>query len=277
MNRPEELAFTIDLAKSAAALAARHYGHVTRLTKSHRATQNEAVTIADRECQALIVASLRKHFPNDGIIGEENETGSDITVDVREGQSRVWVIDPIDGTNNFVAGADNFAICIGLLEAGQPVLGVVYDVTRHRAYAGAAGIGAFIDDKPTVATAEPMGEATLIMATSNLLDRDERCPGWADWMLRQTTWKLRMLGSAALECVAVASGAAGAAITINGKLWDCVAPAAIVLAAGGVVTDLKGGAIFPFDLKNYAGAKVPYLAAGRAAHGEILRVMRENP
>jgi len=70
---------------------------------------------------------------------------------------------------------------------------------------------------------------------------------------------------------------AHAAITVNGKLWDCVAPAAIVLEAGGTITDLVGAAIFPFDLRNYTGAKVPFLSAGPAAAEMILREMREHP
>ena len=67
------------------------------------------------------------------------------------------------------------------------------------------------------------------------------------------------------------------AVTVNGKLWDVAAPAALVLEAGGLVTDLHGNAIFPFSLRDYDGGKVPYLAAGRAAQGMLLREMREHP
>ena len=63
----------------------------------------------------------------------------------------------------------------------------------------------------------------------------------------------------------------------DGKLWDVTAPAAIVLEAGGVVTDLSGRTIFPFDLKGYVGAKVPFIAAGPAAHPTLLREITENP
>ena len=65
-----------------------------------------------------------------------------------------------------------------------------------------------------------------------------------------------------------------AAITLNGKLWDCAAPAALVLEAGGTLTDLQGRSIFPFDLTNYSGAQVPFLAAGPRAHEQILRELR---
>jgi fructose-1,6-bisphosphatase/inositol monophosphatase family enzyme len=66
-------------------------------------------------------------------------------------------------------------------------------------------------------------------------------------------------------------------VTINGKLWDAAAPAAIVLEAGGLFTGINGEAIFPFNLARYAGAKVPFVAAGPAAHGELLREIRMYP
>lgn len=277
MDRREELNLIIDIAKQAGVLALEQYGKVLRLTKSHRATQNEAVTEADRACQRLIVSALKSAFPGDGIIGEESDDGSDITVDMSDPRGRVWVIDPIDGTNNFIAGADNFAVCIGLLENGHAVSGVVFDVMRDRVYAGAEGVGAIVGGRPSSAKLDEMSDASVLMCTSNLLDKNGRAPAWIGVLMSQTAWKVRMLGSAALEAVAVASGASHAAITVNGKLWDCVAPAAVVLAAGGVITDLSGKPIFPFDLTNYGGAKVPYLSAGPAASRQVIELMLANP
>lgn len=277
MNRREELNVVIEIARAAGSLAMEQYGKVLRLTKTNRATQNEAVTEADRSCQRLIVSHLKEHFPTDGIIGEESDDGADITVDVRDPRGRVWVIDPIDGTNNFIGGADNFAVCLGLLESGYPTLGVVFDVTRNRVYAGAKDLGAYVTDRAASAPTDPMGDASILMCTSNLLNRQGVAPGWISKLMNQTTWKVRMIGSAALEAVAVAGGSAHAAITVNGKLWDCVAPAAVVLAAGGLVTDFEGRPIFPFDLTNYGGAKVPYISAGTAAHAQVLQLIRNNP
>jgi len=99
-------------------------------------------------------------------------------------------------------------------------------------------------------------------------------PGYLARWFSQTNWKLRILGSAALEAVQVAAGVAHGAITINGKLWDAAAPAAILAEAGAIFTDLRGGKIFPFDLVNYRGAKVPFLAAGPGAHAELLREIK---
>jgi len=130
MSFKQDLQYAIELARGAGKIALDHWGKVERLTKTHVAASAEAVTEADRASQRFIVAGLRRRFADDGIIGEESETGSSITFECPDTDGRVWVIDPIDGTNNFVAGLGAFAVCIGLLEKGRPALGVVFDVTR---------------------------------------------------------------------------------------------------------------------------------------------------
>lgn len=277
MSTAQELQFIIDLAREAGRIALSYFGNVERLTKTNSASTDEAVSEADRATQRTIVAGLHRRFPNDGLVGEENETGDAITFECSDPQGRVWVIDPIDGTNNFLAGFGCFCVCIGLLEAGEPTLGVVYDITRDQVYAAAKGQGAWLGNRQIHCAQTPMDSAALVMMTSNLLDKNGRAPGWGAHILTQTEWKTRILGTAALEAVQVAAGIAHGAITVNGKLWDCVAPAAIVIEAGGKITDLKGGEIFPFDLRQYAGAKVPYLAAAPLAQSPILQEMRNRP
>jgi myo-inositol-1(or 4)-monophosphatase len=272
MDLRQDLQFAVELARGAGRIVLDNFGKVDRLTKR----QQEAVTEADRASQRHIVAGLRKRFPGDGIVGEENETGDAITFDCPDPLGRNWVIDPLDGTNNFVAGLGNFAVAIGLLEAGRPVLGVVYDVTRDRMYAAAKGEGAWLGSQPLkVLTTEP-GASALIMLTSSLTDEKGRAPAYPMRWLTQTNWKVRMLGTAAIEAAQVAAGVAHGAVTIAGKLWDAVGPAALVLEAGGIVTGLKGEPIFPFDLRGYTGGRVPYLAAGPKAHAVLLKDTREN-
>lgn len=273
----DDLNFVRHLAAEAAEVVLQQYGRVERLTKTNSATTDEAVTEADRASQRLIVAGLKKQFPNDGIIGEESDSGKTITCDITDPMGRNWIIDPIDGTNNFIAGMGAFAVCIGLLEGGLPALGVVLDVTRGLTYFAAKGLGAFVNDKSIQAAQTPLSDSSMLMLTSNLLTPDGKTPQWAcDW-IGQTTWKIRMLGSAALEAVQVAAGVAHGAVTINGKLWDAVAPAAIVLEAGGLFTGLAGQPIFPYDLQNYSGAKVPFVAAAPAAQAPLLQLLRDRP
>src|SRR5204863_5276725 len=124
---------------------------------------------------------------------------------------------PIDGTNNFISGLGNFCVCIGLLEAGHPVLGVVYDIARDLMYTAARGDGAWLGSKRLQAPQTPLDDSSMIMFTSNLLTKG-RCPNWAGKFLAQQNWKMRILGSAALEATYVAAGVAHGAITVNGKL-----------------------------------------------------------
>lgn len=271
-----DLQYVIDLARGAGKIILDHYGQVERLTKTHAAASDEAVTEADRASQRFIVAGLKKRFPGDGIVGEENETGSSITFDCPNPDGRVWVIDPIDGTNNFIAGMGAFAVCIGLLDRGEPVLGVVYDVTRDQAYCAARGRGAWLGTRRLSVVQRPLDDGTILMLTSSLLIK-ERLPGWVTRWFSQTQWKMRLLGSAALEAIAVASGVAHGAVTLHGKLWDLAAAAAVLLEAGGRVTTLDGQPIFPFNLRGYHGSKVPFLAAAPAAQRELLNEIRENP
>jgi myo-inositol-1(or 4)-monophosphatase len=270
MNLSEDLQYVIELARSAGALVMEQYGKVDRLLKRN----DEAVTEADRASQRLIVTGLRKRFPSDGIVGEENETGDVITFDVPNPAGRNWVIDPIDGTNNFIAGLGIFAVCIGLLEAGKPILGVVYDVTRDHLYAAASGQGAWLGTQRISVLTTPLGDKTMLMLTSNLLGPDGKAPAFAVRWIEQTNWKIRMLGAACVEAMHVAAGVAHGAVTLNGKLWDIAASAAIAIEAGAVVTDPKGNPIFPFSLAGYKGAKVPYVLAGPAVHAELIREIR---
>jgi myo-inositol-1(or 4)-monophosphatase len=261
MSLTQDLQYALEVARGAGRTAMEFFGNVERQTKTHAATTDEAVTEADRATQRFIVAALRKRFPDDGVIGEESDLGDAITNQAATRGQRVWVIDPIDGTNNFIGGFPNFAVCIGLLDAGAPALGQ----------------GCWLGNRRLHALTTPLSDSSLLMMTSNCIDSAGRCPEFARRWMGQTNWKLRILGSAALEAAQVAAGIAHGAVTINGKLWDAAAPASLVLEAGGTFTDLKGGPIFPFDLTRYAGAKVPFLAAGPAAHEQLLREIRMWP
>src|SRR4051794_37947494 len=216
MSLQHDLQYATDLARGAGRVILDFYGHVQRLTKTHAATTDEAVTDADRATQRYIVAGLRQRFPTDGLIGEESDTGTSITADIPDPRGRGWVIDPIDGTNNFIAGLGNFAVCIGLLEAGGPGLGGGVDGGRGGMYSAAKGFGAWRGTKQIQAPTTPLSDSSMIMMTSNLLIKG-RAPNWACRWLSQTNWKVRILGSAALEAIHVAAGIAHGAVTVNGK------------------------------------------------------------
>ena len=159
----------------------------------------------------------------------------------------------------------------------MPVLGIVFDVCRDLMYCAVKGEGCWVGNQRLRALRTPLGPSALIMMTSNLLNKNRTAPEYAVRWLSQTEWKLRIIGSAALEATQVAAGIAHGAITVHGKLWDAAAPAALVLEAGAMMTDLSGKPIFPFDVEGYTGAKVPFLAAASMAHAELLAEIIRYP
>ena len=147
-------------------------------------------------------------------------------------------------------------------------------MTRNVSYRAASGCGAFVDDLPCQALKTPMGEASIFMMTSNILHPDGSLPAYVPRWLSQTNWKIRVIGTAAIEAALVGAGVAHGALTMNGKLWDVAAAAAFVLEAGGRIVTLKGRDVFPFDLRNYAGAKVPFLATAPNALETLVREVK---
>src|SRR5438132_14247088 len=104
MSLAHDLQYATELAREAGALILDHFGKVERLTKTHAAATQEAVTEADRLSQRVIVAGLRRRFADDGIIGGESATGESSTFECQSPQSRNSVIDPTDGPHNFISG-----------------------------------------------------------------------------------------------------------------------------------------------------------------------------
>lgn len=264
-----ELRLAVALAQRAAVAIRDQAGRIERLTKRGG---EEAVTAADRACQRLIVAGLREAFPEDGLIGEESDSGEGITCEAPKRGTRSWVIDPIDGTNNFIAGLGCYAVCIGLVEDGQPVAGVVHDVARDEVWYAHRGHGAFRDRRRIACAIGPLSDSALVMLTSNLIVPGGGLPSWLIPFFRDQPFKLRILGSAALEAVSVADGTAHAAVTLNGKLWDIAAPAAIVAEAGGRLLRPDGSPLCPFRMAGYAGEKVPFVVT--APNADLLAHMR---
>jgi myo-inositol-1(or 4)-monophosphatase len=271
---PADLVWAIRQARAAAADAAAHLGTAERLTKTHATTSDEAVTEHDRAVQRRLLAAIRARCPDDGLLGEESDDGDGITNLPPVRGDRVWVIDPLDGTNNFVAGFGAVGVCVGRLAAGTPDLGVVHDLARGETWCGMPGHGAWrvVGEEawPVHAQTGALTAKSLVMLTSNLLDRDGRIPAPVQAWLHQLVWKPRMLGSAALEAALVGGGIAHAAYSPNAKLWDLVAAAAVVLAAGGVVSGPTGTPVFPYPVAGYTGAKVPFLVGGPAAHRQLV-------
>jgi len=135
-----ELRVACELARAAAAAILEHYEGPLKIAQKHSDHDAEPVTQADTIANDLIVGHLKREFPNDGILAEES-------VDTlrRLEKSRVWMVDPLDGTNGFIDGNGDFAVQIGLAEDGRCVLGVVYQPLPGVLYRAVRGEGTWIE------------------------------------------------------------------------------------------------------------------------------------
>ena len=137
-----EIEVASELARQAGAVLLEHYYSPFLVEQKVNALDElEEVTAADREANELIVGRLQKEFPDDGILAEES-----IDNEHRLEKDRVWLIDPMDGTKNFINRDGDFAVQIGLAVAGESVLGVVYQPVRAVLYRAARNGGAWIDN-----------------------------------------------------------------------------------------------------------------------------------
>jgi len=212
-----------------------HYGQSEHETKAG----GSPVTAADLASNAHIVAAIRSAYPEDAVLSEESaDDGS------RVGAARVWVVDPLDGTREFLSGNGEFSVMIGLLEADEPVLGVVHVPVTETTYAAARGVGAWVETRPggrRVLEGGGGARPVIRMVGSRshgdpLLDRMAEALGVAD---------VQPSGSVGIKCARIAEGERDLYIhpVPYLKEWDTCAPEVVLREAGGTVTDCRGRAL----------------------------------
>src|SRR5215211_1735190 len=171
----QELRVACDLARAAGAAILEHYEGPLNIKQKRSADDIEPVTQADTIANDLIVGHLKREFPDDGILAEES-----IDTKHRLEKSRVWMVDPLDGTNGFIDGNGDFAVQIGLAEDGQCVLGVVYQPLPGVLYRAVRGYGTWIErpqfepEKAKVSDKKIVSEMRLAASRSHRSPRMNR-------------------------------------------------------------------------------------------------------
>ncbi len=198
------------------------------------------VTYVDKSSEELLVAGLKKIIPDCGFITEEQ------TVETRQ-RSFMWVIDPLDGTTNFIHGLPCFSISIGLLRNNLMIMGVVYDINLDECFYAWEGSRAYLNGKEIrVSGANKLNDSLLATGFPYYdYSRLEKYMELFTWCLRNTHG-VRRIGSAAIDLAWVACGRFEAFFEYGLNAWDVVGGAFIVQQAGGKITDFKGGANFIF-------------------------------
>jgi myo-inositol-1(or 4)-monophosphatase len=199
----------------------------------------DPVTETDRAAEAAIRELLGTERPSDAILGEE-EGGADW----RSG--RVWILDPLDGTVNFIHRVPHVAVSVALWEDGQPSVGVVHDVSRDEVFAAVRGRGATLGGRP-IAVSDTVDLGRGLVATGFPYDRRSQADELAATVGRvlKEVQGIRRFGSAALDLCWVAAGRYDAYWEYRLAPWDTAAGELILAEAGGTVTDLTGARYRP--------------------------------
>jgi myo-inositol-1(or 4)-monophosphatase len=255
-----ELAIARQAAAAAGNILLRHMqaGVAVRRKSSH-----QLVSDADIEAERAVVKAIRGAFPTHAIVGEEEEK-DDLNAE------HVWVIDPLDGTNNFVHRVPNFSVSIAYYRAGVAECGVVFNPVRDEWYTAARGRGASMNDQPIRVSNETQLNEILIGVgfyddAGGLMDATLAA---SSELMKFSAHGIRRMGSAALDLCAVACGQFGAFFEYELSPWDYAAGRLIVEEAGGRVSDARGG---PLTL-----CKGSVLASNVHVHEAVLEVVRRH-
>jgi myo-inositol-1(or 4)-monophosphatase len=222
---------------------------------------NNLVSYVDKECERKIVKALEKLVPGAGFITEEG------TVEQSKNQEYNWVIDPLDGTTNFLHGLPLYAISIGLVRNNHPVLGVVYNVVPDECFHAIQGGKAYLNNEEIkVSAIDQISESLLATGFPYYhLDKSEEYLEIIKDFLAKTHG-IRRLGSAAIDLAFVACGRLEGFFEYNLNPWDVAAGVFIVQQAGGRVTDFREGNnhIFGGEL----------CASNGALHSQMLKLIQ---
>jgi myo-inositol-1(or 4)-monophosphatase len=235
MLRSALLNVMIAAARKAARSLKRDFGEVEHLQVSLKGPAN-FVTAADQRAEEILRAELAKARPGYGFLGEEGgrQEGADKT--------HCWIVDPLDGTTNFLHGIPQFAISIALEREGTIVAGLVYNPANEELFMAERGKGAFLNDQRLrVAARRKLAEAVIGCGLPHLGRGDLAQFRKEFAAVQEKVAGLRRFGAAALDLAWVAAGRLDAFWERNLSPWDMAAGLIIVREAGGFVTDLDGG------------------------------------
>jgi myo-inositol-1(or 4)-monophosphatase len=261
MLRSALLNVMIKAARKAGRTLKRDFGEVEHLQVSLKGPAN-FVTAADKRAEEIVLEELSQARPGYGFLGEEGGR--------REGpdKTHTWIVDPLDGTSNFLHGIPHFAVSIALEREGTVVAGVIYNPANDDLFTAERGKGAFLNDQRLrVAGRRRLIDAVITCGLPHH-GRGDLALGLREiGAVQDKVAGLRRFGAAALDLAWVAAGRFDGYWERNISPWDVAAGIVIVREAGGYVTDLDGG-----ETPHLSGDVV---AGNEMIHGELMRALRQ--
>lgn len=221
-----ECEVAVAAAREAGAIIRRYY---ERAVEARAKGPDDPVTAADLEANRCIRQRILSALPQDGWLSEETADSPE-----RLHRSRVWVVDPLDGTKEFLQRVPEFCVCIALVEESRPVVAVTYNPAADRLYVATRGGGTAMNGVPTRVTATTGLQDAVILASRS---EDRR----GEWDLFKPRVRVRLTGSVAFKLAQLSAGEGDATFTLTPKNeWDICAGTLLVEEAGGRVTGLDG-------------------------------------
>ncbi|MBU8877665.1 inositol monophosphatase family protein [Bacillus sp. FJAT-29790] len=200
-----------------------------------KSNANDLVTDIDKKTEQFFIEKIKEIYPDHKILGEEG-FGDDVT----DLTGVVWIIDPIDGTMNFIHQQRNFAISIGIYEEGVGKIGLIYDVVHDELYHAVKGNGAFFNDLPLPQLTEVNVSEAIIGMNATWVSENKHIDRTLLAPLVRNARGTRSYGSAAIEMAYIASGRIDAYITLRLAPWDIAGGIILIEELGGIATNLKG-------------------------------------
>jgi len=212
---------------------------------------NDFVTEVDKAAEEAIINVLKNAYPDHAILAEE----SGASANLHDENENVWIIDPIDGTTNFIHGFPQYCVSIALQQRGQITQAVVYDPTRNDLFTATKGAGAYLNEKRIRVSRRDKLAETLIgtgFPYSDLSRLDEYMKMFK--LMTERTAGLRRPGSAALDLAYVAAGRLDGFFEEGLKPWDMAAGVLLITEAGGIVGNFKGDSDYLYKGNIIAGS-----------------------
>lgn len=258
----EELCWEVQQIARAVGEFIKNEVHRVKANDIETKSLNSLVSYVDQQAEQKIVDRLMALLPEAGFIAEEGTASN-------EGQLLNWIIDPLDGTTNFLHSIPVFAVSIALKKEKEIILGVVYEINQDECFHAIKGGGAFLNAQEiSVSSAEQLSDG--LIATGFPYYDFKRMDGYFNTLryFAENTRGIRRMGSAAVDLAYVACGRFDAFYEYSLHAWDVAAGALIVQEAGGTVSDFKGGNEWLF------GKEI--MATNPKVYSSVLSLLQKN-
>jgi myo-inositol-1(or 4)-monophosphatase len=265
----KELSRMLETAIVAARLAGQRAMEEISLAKASIKSPDQIVTQTDVNCQRIIIDRIKEAYPDDGFIGEEGSAGAMLKQPPRGDRRIWWVIDPIDGTNNFAKGMLLFSVAVAAMYEGEPVVGVIFDPSTESMFTAVKGGEARLNERRISVSEDGFNNFTSVGTDSFF---DNGVPKWVIALMEKA--RSRTLGSSSLQLAYLAKGSLIGVVFVRPKLWDVAAGVLIAECAGAKTSDWKGNRLFPVDCDKYQGGDFPTVGGNKKVYGEILALLK---